>query len=137
MENFLLFAQEQFVLIISLGALIFLFVRAETAKGGEKLSCSQVVQEVNTEKAVLLDVRESKEFEAGHIVDSINIPHTKISDSLKKLEKYRLKKIIVVDKLGQHSGPVVKQLTEKGFTVVRLGGGIGEWQQDNLPLVKA
>ncbi len=136
MENFLAFAQEQFVLIICLGALIFLFIRHETAKGGEKLSTQQLTQAVNSGDAVLLDVRDSKEFDAGHIVEAINIPHAKVNDSLKQLEKYRQKQIIVIDKLGQHSGPVVKSLTAQGFNVVRLGGGIGEWQQQSLPLVK-
>jgi rhodanese-related sulfurtransferase len=135
-ENVLIFAQEQFVLVISLAALIFLFIRNETAKGGEKLSCPQVVQALNAGDSLLLDVRDSKEFDAGHIVDSMNIPHAKVADSLKKLEKYKTKQIIVVDKIGQHSGPVVKLLTEKGFNVVRLGGGIGEWKQENLPLIK-
>ncbi len=136
MENLLIFAQEQYVLVISLGALIFLFIRSETAKGGKKLTCPEVVQAANGGDALLLDVRDSKEFDAGHIVDSMNIPHGKVNDSLKQLEKYRQKQIIVIDKMGQHSGPVVKKLTESGFTVVRLGGGIAEWQQDNLPLVK-
>lgn len=137
MENALIFAQEQFVLVISLAALVFLFIRHESAKGGQKLSCPEVVHAVNTDKAILLDVRDAKEFDEGHIVDAINVPHTKIKDSLKVLEKHRAKQIIVIDKLGQHSGPVVKQLTEKGFDVVRLGGGIADWKQENLPLVKS
>ncbi|MFT5118181.1 MAG: rhodanese-related sulfurtransferase [Kiritimatiellia bacterium] len=132
----LIFAQEQFVLVISLGVLIFLFVRHESAKGGEKLSCPQVVKALNSDNAIVVDVRDAKEFEAGHIVDSINISHAKIADSLKVLEKYRLKQIIVVDKLGQHTAAVVKTLTANDFNVVRLGGGIAEWKQDNLPLVK-
>ena len=137
MENLLIFAQEQFVLVIALVLLIFLLVRSESAKGGEKLSCPQVVQAVNAEKALLLDVRDVKEFEGGHIVDSIHIPHAKVADSLQVLEKHRDMKIIVVDKAGQHSGAVVKLLTEKEFTAARLGGGIADWTQDNLPLVKA
>ncbi len=137
MENVLIFAQEQYVLVISLAALIFLFIRHETAKGGKKLTCPEVIQAVNSGKAVLLDVRETKEFDEGHIVDAVHVPHTKINDSLKILEKHRTKQIIVIDKLGQQSGPVVKQLTEKGFDVVRLGGGIADWQQENLPLVKS
>lgn len=136
MENVLIFAQEQFVLVILLVVLIFLFLRHEAAKGGEKLSCSQVVAATNAGEAVLLDVRDSSEFDAGHIVDSIHIPHAKVAGSIQQLEKHRDKKIIVIDKMGQHSGSVVKTLVEKEFTAVRMGGGIAEWQQDNLPLVK-
>ena len=136
MENVLAFAQQQFVLVGSLMALIFLFIRHESAKGGAKFSVQQMIQAVNSGNAVLLDVREAKEFDQGHIVDAINIPHTKVVDSLKVLEKHRKKQLIVIDKLGQQSGAVVKTLSENGFQVVRLGGGIGEWQQQSLPLVK-
>jgi rhodanese-related sulfurtransferase len=135
-ENALIFAQEQFVIIISLTAIVFLFIRYETSKGGEKLSCPQVVAAVNADEAILLDVRDTKEYDAGHIVNAINIPHAKVADSLKVLEKYRQKKIIVVDKMGQQSAAVVKTLIANDFTAERLGGGITEWQQDSLPLVK-
>jgi len=135
-ENALIFAQEQFVIIISLTAIVFLFIRYETSKGGEKLSCPQVVAAVNADEAILLDVRDTKEYDAGHIVNAINIPHAKVAGSLKVLEKYRQKKIIVVDKMGQQSAAVVKTLIANDFTAERLGGGITEWQQDSLPLVK-
>ncbi len=136
MENLIIFVQEQFILVGALAVLIFLFIRHESAKGGNKLSCPQVVQVVNKGEAVLLDVRDTKEFDAGHIVDAINIPHAKVADSLKVLEKHRQKQIIVVDAVGQHSGAVVKTLMASGFDAARLGGGISEWQQENLPLVK-
>ena len=136
MENVFLFLEQQYVLVISLGVLIFLFMRHESARGGAKLSCQEVIQAVNAEKSVVLDVRDAKEYEAGHIVDSLHIPHAKVSDSLKKLEKHRQKQVIIVDKMGQHAGEVVKTLKAQNFDVVRLRGGISEWQQENLPLVK-
>lgn len=136
MENIIVFAQEQFVIIIALTAVIFLFIRHETSKGGEKLTCLQTVAAVNKDEAVVVDVRDTKEFDEGHIVNAIHIPHAKIADSMKVLDKHRQKKIIIVDKMGQHSAAVVKTLAANNFDAVRLGGGITEWKQDNLPLVK-
>lgn len=136
MENLLIFAQEQFAIVIALVAVVFLFIRHETSKGGEKLSCPQVVAAVNADEAILLDVRDTKEYDAGHIVNAISMPHAKVADSMKVLEKYRQKKIIVIDKMGQQSAAVVKTLVANNFVAVRLGGGISDWQQDNLPLVK-
>lgn len=136
MENIIVFAQQQFVIIIALTAVIFLLIRHEGSKNGEKLSCLQAVGAVNKEDAVIVDVRDTKEFDEGHIVNAIHIPHAKIADSLKVLEKHRQKKIIVVDKMGQHSAAVVKTLEANEFTAARLSGGITEWKQDNLPLVK-
>ena len=121
MENALIFVQDQFLLVIPLVALVFLLLRHEGAKGGQKLSCSQLIQAANADNAILLDVRDTAEFDAGHIVDAINIPHAKVAGSVSQLEKYRNKQIIVIDKLGQHSAAVVKALVAKEFTAVRLG----------------
>ena len=136
MENLLVFAEQQLVLLIAFVTLVLLFIRYELAKSGHKLTCQQLVQAANTDNALLLDVRDAKDFAAGHITDSINITHTKVNDNIKQLEKYRQRQIVVIDKLGQHAGAVVKILTAHGFRAVRLGGGIAQWQQDNLPLVQ-
>lgn len=136
MENVLIFVQQQYLLFGGLAVLIYLFMRHESVKGGRKLSCAQVVQSINSDSAIVLDVRETKEFDGGHIVDSVNLPHGKIAESIKVIEKYRQKQIIVADAVGQHSAAVVKTLTAEGFDVVRLGGGVSEWQHENLPLVK-
>ncbi|ODS23356.1 hypothetical protein AB835_09375 [Candidatus Endobugula sertula] len=136
MENLLVFVQQHVLLVIVLVAFVFLLFRHESKSSGQKLSCQQVVRAINAGQAVLLDVRDAKEFYTGHLVDAINIPHSKVANSLKVLDKHRQKQIIVIDKMGQHAGAVVKTLTANDFDAVRLGGGVSEWQQDNLPLVK-
>lgn len=136
MEEIFLFIQEEILIVAALVALIIIFLRRESAAAGAKLSCSQVVQAMNSDKALLLDVRESKDFDQGHIANAINIPHGKLVNSLGQLEKHREKQIIVADNLGQHSGMAARTLLKAGFSVARLRGGIGEWKQDGLPLVK-
>lgn len=130
------FIAEQWLLVASLIALILLFVYREFARGGPLLSVHELTRAVNCDGAIILDVRDSHEFKAGHIVDAINIPYAKVDDSLGGLDKYRNKQIVIVDKMGQHAATVSRQLTAKGFTATRLRGGIAEWQQQNLPLVK-
>ena len=48
--------------------LLALFIRNETQRGGQSVSAQQLVDLVNRSDAVVLDVRDKKEFEAGHIV---------------------------------------------------------------------
>lgn len=134
--NVMEFVAEQWPLIVSLLTLILLFIYREFSQGGPRLSAHELTMAVNCGNAIILDVRDSKEFSAGHIVDAINIPYTKIDDNLGKLNKYRNKQVVIVDKMGQHAGNVRKQLTAKGFQAARLRGGIAEWQQQNLPLIK-
>jgi rhodanese-related sulfurtransferase len=78
-----------------------------------------------------------KEFDAGHVVDSINIPSTKLKQRITELKKYKQKPIIVVCKLGQHSGEAAKVIQEAGHEdVFKLSGGITEWRAQSLPLVQ-
>ena len=50
--------------------LLVLFIRNETQRGGRSVSAQELVGLVNKEDAVVLDLRDKKEFEAGHIVDT-------------------------------------------------------------------
>ena len=134
--NLMAFIAEQWLLVASLAALIIIFIYRESTRGAPRLSVHELTKAVNADGAIILDVRNSSEFNTGHIVDAINIPYTKINNSLDQLNKYRDKQIVIVDKMGQHSGTISRQLIAQGFTTTRLRGGIAEWQQQNLPLVK-
>jgi len=132
----MVFLAEQWILVSILAALGAALIVVEGLKGGKALSYHEMTRLVNSGDAVILDVRESKEFSAGHIVDALNIPYAKIADRYTELEKHRAKTIVVVDKMGQHAGAAGKTLKDKGFSVNRLQGGMTEWQSQNLPVVK-
>ena len=92
---------------------------------------------INRKSAVVVDVRDRKEFDSGHIVDSLNIPLGKLKQRLNELIKHKKKPLIVVCKIGQHSGEAAKVLQEAGYEqVVRLSGGLSEWKAQSLPLVQ-
>ncbi len=56
---------------------------------------------------------------------------------MSELEKHKEKPLVLVCKMGQHSGAIGKKLAAQGFTGVRrMSGGMMEWQNSNLPLVK-
>ncbi len=130
------FLIEQWILVSILVVLVAAFLWTETHKGGKALSFHEVTRLLNANEAIILDVRDKKEFESGHIVDAINIPYAKLNDRSTELDKHKKKTIIVVDKIGQHAGAAGKVLKDKGFEVARLQGGISEWSGQNLPLVK-
>ena len=118
--------------------LLVLFIRNETQRGGSSVSAQQLVGLVNREGAVVLDLRDQKEYETGHSVDSVNIPYASLESRLSELEKYKDKPIVLACKMGQHAGSAGTALRKNGFTnVSRLSGGIAEWRNQNLPVVKA
>ena len=130
------FVSEQWVLISLLMGLIGLFFFTEQNKAGKSLGTAELVRMMNSEEAIVIDVRATAEFESGHIHGAKNIPHTKLVSRMAELEKHRNKIIVVVDKFGQHAGGAGRALNKEGFNVRRLSGGVSEWQNASLPLVK-
>lgn len=107
------------------------------SKSARSVSPQQATMLVNRENGVILDIRERKDFEKGHIVDAVNIPLAKLPERSVELDKRKTTPIIVVCQMGQHSGGAVKQLEAKGFThVSKMSGGMAEWSAQSLPLVK-
>ncbi|HAC88259.1 MAG TPA: rhodanese-like domain-containing protein, partial [Gammaproteobacteria bacterium] len=122
-----------FMWVVTLGVIIMYHQRTASSSVGPQ----QAVMLINRKEAIVVDVREKKEFESGHIVDSINIPMTKLKQRITEVWKYKDKPMVVVCKLGQHSGQAAKILQEAGHAdVVRLAGGLTEWKAQSLPLVQ-
>ena len=137
MEQFFAFIANHPFLAAAFVLLLALFVRNEMQRGGQTVTAQQLVSLINREGALVLDVRDKKEFREGHIVDALNIPHTALGDRLRELEKYKAKPVVVACKMGQHSGAAGTVLRKAGFeNVVRLRGGVTEWRGQNLPVVK-
>lgn len=131
-----MFVSEQWLLVSALLVLIYLFAWREKQKGGKSVSAHEATRMLNSDSAVLVDVREAAEFKAGHIVDAINIPHTRLSERIEELQAHKDKILLLVDKMGQHVGNAGRALRDKGFEVRRLDGGMLEWQNQNLPVIK-
>jgi rhodanese-related sulfurtransferase len=117
--------------------LLALFIRNEMQRGGKTLSPQELVNLVNREGAVVVDVRDPKEFEAGHIVGALNIPLAALDKRMTEIQKHKSKPIALVCRMGQTSGAAGTTLRKHGFeNVVRLSGGMVEWRNQNLPVVK-
>ena len=137
MDQLLEFIGNHYILTGTFVLLLVLFIRNETQRGGRGVTAQQLVDMVNREKAVVVDVRDKKEFDAGHIVDAINIPFSALDTRLDELKKFRERPIVVTCKMGQHAGAAGKILHGAGFKQIkRLSGGIGTWKADGMPLVK-
>lgn len=138
MEKLLEFIGNHMILVGTFVFLLALFIRNETRRGGQAVSAQQLVDLVNREDALILDVRDKKEFDAGHIVNAVNIPYSALEGRLSELKKHQERPVVVACKMGQHAGTAGTLLRKNGFEDVRrLTGGIAEWRNQNLPVVKA
>lgn len=137
MEQLIEFATNHWQMVAALVATLALLVFTESRKGGASISTHVAVKMINKENAAVIDIRQKKEFSTGHITNAINIPYADMDRRLGELEKHRNKPVIIVCNLGQTASGAVKKLTEANFeNVVRLAGGIAEWKNQKLPVVK-
>ena len=137
MEQLFEFIGNHPILVGAFVLVFALFVRNEVARGGRSVTPQELVNLVNHDKAVVIDVRDPSEYSQGHIVDAINMPHTSLSGRLGELTKYKERPLILACKMGQHAGAAGTVLRKAGFeNVARLKGGVAEWRNQNLPVVK-
>ena len=137
MEQLFEFIGNHPILVGAFLLIFALFVRNELVRGGRAVTAQELVNLVNRDGAVVVDVRDKNEFAQGHIVDAINVPHTALSGRLAELEKYKEKPLVLACKMGQHAGAAGTVLRKAGFqNVSRLKGGVAEWRNQNLPVVK-
>lgn len=115
---------------------LVIFNELQTAnKRVKNISPQAAVQLINTQEAVVLDLRETEPFSKGHIIDAIRVKQDDFTQN--KMNKYKEKSIILVCSRGQESANLANSLQAQGFSKVQiLAGGITAWQTAGLPLVK-
>lgn len=87
--------------------------------------------------ALVLDVREDKEFAAGHIPKAKHIPLGQLGKRINELDKFKTKPVLVTCRSGQRSARACGMLKKAGFeTVYNQAGGIIAWERANLPVTK-
>ena len=83
--------------------------------------------------AVLLDVREVEEWDAGHAPDAILIPMGQVEARVDELATAA--RTVVVCRSGGRSNAITQLLTARGIDAVNLAGGMHAWERDGLPVV--
>jgi rhodanese-related sulfurtransferase len=105
--------------------------------GGSNISVSQATLLINREDAVVVDVRETAEWSAGHIPNARHIALGHLSKHLSEIEKFKDKPVIVVCASGNRSGSGCNVLKKAGFErVFNLAGGVHAWSDAGLPMTK-
>jgi len=85
------------------------------------------------EGAILLDVREPDEWEAGHSPDAVHVPLAALAASIDRLDKDQ--PIVTVCRVGGRSERAAAALLQRGYDAVNLAGGMQAWQAAGMPVV--
>ena len=125
------------MVVISGGMLLFPLFKRGMRGGGAEVEPTGAVMLINRSDAVVIDLRDDKEFAEGHITGSRNIPEAKLEDRMRELEKFKGKPVIVACASGRRAQAVTGQLRKSGYAeAVTLRGGIAGWRQAGMPLEK-
>ncbi len=93
---------------------------------------------VRDSNVVVLDVRTADEFAEGHIERAVNIDYKK--DDFMDRAKATLptgKTIAIYCRSERRSANAASMLAPEGYVLVNLKGGIIDWQNAGMPVVKA
>lgn len=134
------FVQSNIWLILAAIFAVYMMVWPPLSRklsGVKDVGIIEAVQLINHQDAVVLDVREESEYYSGHVPRSRHIPLGALGKRHTELEKLKGHPLIVVCRSGARSGSACGVLRKFGFEqVYNLSGGVGAWQQANMPLEK-
>ncbi len=92
---------------------------------------------INREDAVVLDIREDAEFDAGHINGARHIPLAHLNTRIEELSRFKDTPVIAYCNTGQRAYAAAKTLEQAGFSKVRLlSGGLKAWEGAGQPITK-
>lgn len=121
------------VVVSGLGLLWPLFVRS----GGNSVSPGEATLLINRENAIVIDVRETDEFAAGHLPSARSVPASKLQERAGELEAYKAQPVIVTCASGMRSSRACSDLKKLGFErLYNLAGGVDAWVGAGYPVKK-
>lgn len=105
---------------------------------GAGLSPAAAVQRINREKAVVIDVCDSAEYQAGHVGGAKSIPLAELETKLPTVVKNKATPVVLVCASGARSARAVAIAKKLGYDNAQsLAGGLKSWREANLPVEKA
>jgi rhodanese-related sulfurtransferase len=109
---------------------------SKLAGGGDaSLGTLEATRLMNQSNALVLDIRDGKDFAAGHLPRARHIPLAELEGRAAEIQKFKDKPVLVTCRSGNRSGAATRVLKKLGFTsVFQLKGGLVAWEQASLPV---
>lgn len=130
------FILNNWPLFLALVIILFLLARTYIGTGAvNNIRPAEAVMLINREGAVVVDVRTDKEYQEGHIMNSLHIPLGMLDNRLSELKEFKSRPLILTCRTGSRSLTAASTLKKQGFEAVNnLSGGMLAWGSANLPV---
>ncbi len=117
---------------------LLLWPLLKRGEGSATLSPLQATQLINHDNAVIVDIRDEKDFAAGSLAGARNLPEATLATRASELVRFKARPLLIICASGQRSTRAISIFTAQGFAEVHaLAGGIAAWKQAALPLVQS
>jgi rhodanese-related sulfurtransferase len=97
-----------------------------------ELSVQETARRAGTGEVLLLDVRETDEWTAGHVEGAVHLP----LGSLDPLTVPTDRLVVVVCRSGNRSSRAAHALAATGANVANMVGGMNAWAAAGLPIIR-
>jgi rhodanese-related sulfurtransferase len=132
------FVQTYWYLILALlvsGALLVWPLVARRLSPVKDIGNLEATRLINSANALLVDVRETKEFEGGRLPQAVHIPLSQLEGRGEELQRYAGRPVVAYCMTGSRSGLAAKVLARVGFKdIYQLRGGYRAWKDAGLPV---
>jgi rhodanese-related sulfurtransferase len=126
----------ELIVLLSGGMLLWPFVQKHFSSVKD-IGTVHAIQLINRQNAVVLDVREAKEFEGGHVPNAMHIPLSALSERGSELAKLTSRPVVTYCDRGQRGRAAGGTLATLGFSeIYQLAGGFRAWKEAGLPVAK-
>ena len=96
-----------------------------------EIAAAEAAEEIAS-GALVVDVREQVEWDAGHISGAVWIPLGELGSRVDELPRDR--RMVIVCRTGSRSGYAADALHGAGYDVANLRGGLFAWASGSHPL---
>jgi rhodanese-related sulfurtransferase/DNA-binding HxlR family transcriptional regulator len=102
--------------------------------GVEQLSAAELDGQLSDGRVVVLDVRPSREFDAGHIAGARSAPVSELPSLIDRLPDAAEFVVYCRGPYCIYADQAVQLLRARGFSASRLTSGFPEWRRAGLPV---
>jgi rhodanese-related sulfurtransferase len=134
MGYFIQFLLDNWFIVLPLLGSIFIFFKLENIRNSFLLEPQQMTFFLNRKNALLIDIRNEKDFLNGHISQAVCVgPDIELCK--KEIKKNPERPVIIVCQNGNYSSRMANDLKKDGQEIFTLKGGINSWTNEKLPLI--